>query len=231
MHIGLIGGIGPAATIAYYDRLSRIVHDAGGNLDVTIVNGNLEVAVANLLADRRADQARNYARLIDRLAAAGAACAAITSFGGHFCYPETVPLASLPMVSAIKPLDEHFVANGIRRIGLLGTEVVMRTRCYGQLVRTDAVVPDDDLAALGREYLDIAVADACTPEQRTRFIEAGRRMVEDQGAEAVVLAGTDLGLAFDGSVDPGYPVIDALDVHVAVLADLALDRRGLEGLA
>ena len=52
-------------------------------------------------------------------------------------------------------------------------------------------------------------------------------MVEDQGAEAVVLAGTDLNLAFDGT-DPGYPVIDALDVHVALLADLALGRATLE---
>ena len=51
-------------------------------------------------------------------------------------------------------------------------------------------------------------------------------MVEDQGAEAVVLAGTDLGLAFN-DIDPGYPVIDALDVHVDVLADLAMDRTAL----
>lgn len=34
------------------------------------------------------------------------------------------------------------------------------------------------------------------------------------GAEAIVLAGTDLNLAFDGQ-NPGYLVIDALDVHLA----------------
>jgi aspartate racemase len=49
-------------------------------------------------------------------------------------------------------------------------------------------------------------------------------MVRDQGADAIVLAGTDLGLAFTPDLDPNYRVIDALDVHVAVLADLALDR-------
>jgi aspartate racemase len=32
-------------------------------------------------------------------------------------------------------------------------------------------------------------------------------------------------------VDPGYPVIDALDVHVGVLVDLALDRRSLDDTA
>jgi aspartate racemase len=57
-------------------------------------------------------------------------------------------------------------------------------------------------------------------------MDAGRRTVRDQGAEAVILAGTDLGLAFDGH-DAGYPVIDALDVHVGVLADLATGRTTL----
>ena len=49
-------------------------------------------------------------------------------------------------------------------------------------------------------------------------------------AVAIVLAGTDLNLAFEGQ-DPGYPVIDALDVHVEVLADLALDRVSMPGRA
>jgi aspartate racemase len=72
---------------------------------------------------------------------------------------------------------------------------------------------------LGQAYQDVAVAGSCTPDQRALFLEAGRRLME-AGADAVVLAGTDLNLAFDGT-DPGYPVVDALDVHVAVLADLA----------
>jgi aspartate racemase len=55
-------------------------------------------------------------------------------------------------------------------------------------------------------------------------------MVDDLGAEAVVLAGTDLNLAFAGQ-DPGYRVIDALDVHVAVLAELATGKRGLNDKA
>jgi aspartate racemase len=49
------------------------------------------------------------------------------------------------------------------------------------------------------------------------------------GADAIVLAGTDLNLAFDGQ-DPGYRVVDALDVHVALLADLAAGRKTLSDL-
>lgn len=229
MHIGLIGGIGPAATVVYYERLTRRMREAGGRLELTIVQADVGELVANQRADRREAQARVYAELIGRLEGAGAACAAITSLGGHFCFAETVAISPLPLVSGIAPLDDHFAAEGLQRVGLLGIETVMRTRLYGQLVATEVVVPDTDLAALGGMYQGMAISGTCTDEQRATLFEAGRRMVEDQGAEAVVLAGTDLGLAFAPGTDPGYRVIDALDVHVALLADLALDRATLPG--
>ena len=105
MHIGLIGGIGPAATIAYYDRLTRLARDAGRPLELTIEQADMAEMIANLLADRREEQAATYARLIDRLRAAGASCAAITSIGGQFCFVETERISSLPLVIST-PISE-----------------------------------------------------------------------------------------------------------------------------
>jgi aspartate racemase len=229
MHIGLIGGIGPAATVVYYQRLCAAMAARGHPLELTIVQADIHELIRNNLADRRAAQAEVYARLIDRLRAAGADCAAITSLGGHFCYDETVARSSLPLVSAVEPLDEFFLAEGIGCVGLLGTRVVMRTRLYGQLRRTRAVTLDDRIEELGQLYQEMAVAGQCSEGMRETFLAAGHSMVTDLGAEAVVLAGTDLNLAFDGQ-DPGYRVIDALDVHVALLADLASGSRALDGL-
>lgn len=229
MHIGLIGGIGPAATVVYYQRLCAAMAKRGAPLELTIVQADILTLIRHNLADQRAEQAVIYARLIDRLKAAGADCAAITSLGGHFCFDETVALSSLPLVSAVAPLDAFFAERGIKTVGLLGTRVVMRTRLYGQLDRTRAVALDDEIEDLGQLYQDMAVQGSCPDGTRDRFLTAGRNLVTDHGAEAVVLAGTDLNLAFDGQ-DPGYPVIDALDVHVAVLADLASGSRSLDAV-
>ncbi|MFC3117506.1 aspartate/glutamate racemase family protein [Jhaorihella thermophila] len=226
MHVGLIGGIGVAATVVYYQRLTAAVERLGGGLELTIVHADVQTLIRNNLADNRVEQAQIYARLIDRLRAAGCDCAAITSLGGHFCFDETVQRASLPLVSAVAPLDDFFVSQGIGCVGLLGTRAVMRTRLYGQLRRTRAVTLDDDMERLGQSYQDMAVTGACTAEQRALFLDAGARMIRDLGADAVVLAGTDLNLAFDGQ-DPGYPVIDALDVHVDLLARLATGKAPL----
>lgn len=228
MHIGLIGGIGPAATVVYYQRLCAAMAARGVPLELTVVQADIQELIRNNLADRRVEQAEIYARLINRLRAAGAECAAITSLGGHFCFEETAALSSLPLVSAVAPLDAFFAAQGIGTVGLLGTRVVMRTRLYGQLRQTKALALDDRIEELGQVYQEMAVAGTCDAATRQKFLEAGRQMVA-QGAEAIVLAGTDLNLAFDGQ-NPGYRVIDALDVHVAVLADLASGSRSLDAL-
>ena len=230
MHIGLIGGIGPAATLVYYQRLCARMRQLEAPLELTIVQADVNVLIRNNLADLRDEQAAIYAELIGRLAAAGAECAAITSLGGHFCFDETARISPLPLVSAVAPLDDYFAGEGIARVGLLGTRVVMRTRLYGQLHRTSAVACDDDIERLGQLYQEMAISGVCSDAQRDAFVAAGRRMVEEQGAEAIVLAGTDLGLAFDGR-ETGYRVIDALDVHVALLADLAAGCTSLDGVS
>lgn len=219
MHLGLIGGIGPAATVDYYQRLVQRFRAIDQPLELTIVNADVSVLVDNALAGRKQDQAAIYARHIDQLKGAGADVAAITSLGGHFCFDETVPLSSLPLISAIAPLDDHFATQGIRTIGLLGTEIVMSSRLYGQLKKTASVVADQDLDVLGQHYLDMATSGHCSDAQRQVFFDAGAEMIQ-RGADVILLGGTDLGLAFDGH-DPGFPVIDALDVHVDVLVQLA----------
>jgi aspartate racemase len=226
MHIGLVGGIGVAATVVYYQRLAAAVTaQAAGALALTMVHGDIHELIRNNLADRREEQAHAFLPLVERLKAAGCDCAVLTSMGAHFCFDELVAVSPLPIVSGVAPLDAYFSGRGIRRIGLLGTRVVMRTRLYGKLAHTEALALDDEIEKIGQTYQDVAVAGTCSPGQRALFFDAGRRLVA-AGAEAIVLAGTDLNLAFDGQ-SPGYEVIDALDVHVALLADLALNRTSL----
>jgi aspartate racemase len=223
MHIGLIGGVGVAATLVYYQRLTAAVAARGGRLELTIVHGDIQELIRNSLADRREEQARAFLPLVERLARAGCDCVALSSLGAHFCFDELAALSPKPLISAVAPLDDYFAGQGITRVGLLGTRVVMRTRLFGQLQRTQGIALDDEIETLGQTYQDVAVSGVCAPAQRALFLDAGRRMIE-KGAQAIVLAGTDLNLAFDGQA-PGYRVIDALDVHVARLAEIATSDK------
>ena len=86
MHIGLIGGIGLAATVVYYNALVAEMRKRGKPLDLTIAQAEASVLVVNNRENNRDRQATIYADLIKRLDGAGADCVAITSLGGHFCF-------------------------------------------------------------------------------------------------------------------------------------------------
>ena len=57
--------------------------------------------------------------------------------------------------------------------------------------------------------------------QRRVFFAAGERLCREQGAEVLLLGGTDLFLAFQGC-DAGFPVLDCADVHVEAIYQASL---------
>ncbi len=222
MHIGLIGGIGPSATVVYYERLVAAFRALGRPLELTIAHADVDVLAANAAADDRAAQAGVYARHLAQLKGAGADVGSITSLGGHFCYAETEAITPLPLISAVTPIDGYCAARGLSCVGLLGTRQVTASGLYGQMTQTRALAPAD-ADAVHEAYIASALSGQCSAAQRALFFEAGREMMA-RGAQAVILAGTDLGLAFYGH-EPGFPVVDALQVHVEHLVALATGEQ------
>ena len=220
MHIGLIGGIGPAATISYYDRLVREFRKSGVPLELTIVHADVNVLIDNASSGLRDAQADIFAKHIRQLQGAGCDIATISALTGHFCFAETERVSVLPLMSSIDPIDRYCVDNGIEVLGLLGSTTVMDSRLFGRLEHTNTVIPEGGTKAVGKAYLEMASTGICTDSAREMFFAAGAEMTTQQGADAVLLAGTDLGLAFEGQ-DPGFPAVDALKIHVDALVDLA----------
>ena len=86
MHIGLIGGIGPAATAHYYRHLVQHHEAAGRRMELTIVHADAHGLAANAEAGDAQAQAAVFVGLTERLKAAGAGAVAISSIGGHYCF-------------------------------------------------------------------------------------------------------------------------------------------------
>src|SRR5262249_40380951 len=105
MHIGLIGGIGPAAPGFYYRGLIDRHASSQGALELTMVHADVREMAKNLSNRDARSQADIFARLLRRLAAAGADVAVVTSMGGHFCMRELEPISPLPLLNALPAVD------------------------------------------------------------------------------------------------------------------------------
>jgi aspartate racemase len=216
MHIGLIGGIGPAATDFYYRGLIDRHVSAGTSPDITICHADVREMSRNMLARAPGKQAEIFAGLVGRMRAAGAEAAAVTSMGGHFCVRELMAISPLPILNAIPEVDAALARKKLRKIGIIGTRTVMESKLYGGIPSVEVVPTEgEDLDRVHANYVEMATSGHVNDGHRQVFFAAGRRLIA-RGAEAVMLGGTDLFLAFAGQ-KPGFAVIDCADIHVDAL--------------
>jgi aspartate racemase len=222
MHIGLIGGIGPAATDFYYRRLISTFAAKKASLELTIVHADAPTLVGNLASNDAAAQVAVYTRLTNRLAAAGAECVVITSIAGHFCIDAFKAVSPLAVVDMISEVRRAIDKRGLKRIGILGTRTVMETRFYGGVGSAEIIPPSgQDLDNVHQAYVTMATSGVLTEAQRLIFNTVSQRLLKEKGAEAIMLGGTDLALAFNQQ-DTAFPLVDCAGIHVDATVKLAI---------
>ena len=214
MQIGLIGGIGPAATDYYYQRFISSFARSGRTLELTIVHADSPTLLANMVAGDCAKQVAIYRRLTERLQHAGAGCVVVTSISGHFCIADFKAVSPLPVVDMIEVVRREVEERGFRRLGILGTRTVMASRFYGAISSAEVIPPrGSDLDAVHDAYVGMASMGRATDSHRNVFGAVCERLLNDEGAEAIMLGGTDLALVYADGFDE-FPVIDCAAMHV-----------------
>ena len=221
MHVGLIGGIGPAATAYCYRALVKSFDEAERKLSLTIVHADLQEYAGNMLAADAEAQAKIFADFADQLKAGGCQAVAVTSMAGHFCIAEFEARSSLPVINAIPVLERTFSELSAARVGILGTRMVMDSRLFGISSTQVILPPADEIQRVHDTYIAIAEAGVATHEQRAYFEEMSARLVGEEAVDAIVLGGTDLFLAFDRD-DYSYQIIDCAIVHADAIASVAM---------
>jgi aspartate racemase len=212
-HIGLIGGIGPAATDYYYRAIIAAHAAAGLKLELTIAHADTPTLLGNLKNDDRKSQVAIYRKLTDRLKAAGADFVAVTSIAGHFCIEEFKDMSPLPVIDLIEAVREEVERRRFTRLGILGTEAVMKSAFYGGLGKIEVLTPSPALVTeVHTAYVAMASSGLVTAPQCETLNAACTELIEDFGVDAVLLGGTDLALVYDEATSV-FPVIDCAAIH------------------
>jgi aspartate racemase len=227
MHIGLIVGIGPAATDYYYRQLITAAAHAGKNLELTMAHADTPTLLRHQAAGNVQAQVDIYLRLTDRLKRAGIERIAVTSIAGHFCIDAFRALSPVPVIDLLEVVRLEVKRRGLRRVGLLGTRVVMESRFYGVLEGVEVIAPVNDLMQVHDAYVAMASAGVVTPAHRDVFLRAGTSLARTQSCESILLAGTDLALVFGKGVDAGFDTVDCAEAHAMAIAHVAMSGQGL----
>jgi aspartate racemase len=210
--LGLIGGVGPESTIAYYRAILKAVPCAS----LVINSVDVQQLVRWMTAGQLQDVADYFVREVDVLADAGATLGIITANTPHIVFDEVSRRTRLPLLSIVESARDHVRALGLRRVGLLGTRFTMQAAFYPEVFSRagiEIVTPGaDDQAYVHDKYLNELLKDVFSAETRQGILRVIERLPD---VEAVILAGTELPLLLPEGTRAKVPLLDTTEIHVA----------------
>ena len=222
----MIGGLGPESTIDYYRSIiARYrARSAGAGYPHVIVNSlDVDKGIAFLDAGRLDDLADYLVAGVELLARAGADFGFIAANTPHLVFDEVQSRSAIPLISIVRATANRAKALGLKKLGLFGTGFTMRASFYrDQFARAgmDLVTPTEpEREFIHRKYIDELLNNRFLPETRMDLLRIAQKLKNDDGIEALVLAGTELPLLLRDFPPPGIEVLDTTTIHVEAIVD------------
>jgi len=225
--IGIIGGMSPESTIAYYQHITHTYTARFGDYgypEIIIYSVSFQPYVDWPHQDRWDLVAQGLRDAAQKLAGAGADVILIATNTMHFVFEEVQAGVTVPMISLLDAVGDAIKARGLQTVGLLGTRFTMDKSFYRDALARRGIavlVPEsEDRTTVDRVIYDELVAGAIRAESRDAVVQIIRKLAT-RGAEGVILGCTELPLLVD-EAGAGLPLFDTTRLHAEAALNYAL---------
>ena len=229
--VGVIGGMGPAATVDFMRRLvaSTPAHDDMDHLRVMVDNNpKVPSRIAALIDGTGADPAPALCQMAKGLEAQGADFLVIPCNTAHYYLPAIMHSVDIPVLDMVGLSVQQLAAADPkpRHIGLLASPAVRLVGLYQKRIEEmglQAIFPNPRYESRLLEVIK-AVKSGQFGARHQQDYRAVTENVMDAGADAVLIACTELSV-IGPPLEAACPVVDSLDVLVeATIATARSDR-------
>lgn len=226
--IGLLGGMSWESTVSYYQALNRGVRaQLGGLHSARVLLNSVDFAAIERLqhAGDWPATARLLAAEARKLQNGGADFLLIGTNTMHKVAPEIEAAIDIPLLHIADATAPKLRADGITRVGLLGTRFTMEQDFYkGRLQERfglAALVPDEaERARVHRIIYDELCLGEIRESSRAEYLAIIEGLAA-AGAEAVILGCTEIALLV-GDARAAVPLYDTTAIHAEAAVALAL---------
>lgn len=225
--LGMIGGMSPESTVLYYQIINREVNRRlGGNNSANLVMHSVNFAeIAALQAQGNWQQAGVLlADSAQKLAQMGAEGLVLATNTMHKVADVIQAAVEIPLLHVVDATAAAIHAQGLDKVGLLGTRFTMSDGFYTQRMREFGIATVLPNEAQQAEIHRVIFEELCC----NRFTDTAKRyyqqVVEDlqaQGAQGVILGCTEIGLLLQAQ-DCALPVWDSAVIHALAAVEWIL---------
>ncbi len=224
--VGIIGGIGPESTVAYYRQIISRYRDRqpDGRYPRIIINSIDMTRMLGLISAGSFDEsAGSLAEEIQKLERAGANFALLASNTPHIVFNSIQARSQLPLISIIEVTCREARRLRLRKVGLFGTKFTMQGGFYEEVFSKhgiDIVTPSAaDQEIIHEKYMRELVNGIILDKTKRKLLEIASRLEADTGLEGLILGGTELPLILHEADGGAIPFLDTTKLHVESIVD------------
>lgn len=214
--IGIVGGMGPVATLDLFDKLLRHT-DARTDAEHIRIYIDCHTGIPDrtqAILGGGESPVPHIAESANKLAAMGADFLLIPCNTSHYFYDEIARLSPVPILHMIRETAKSLAADGVRRVGLLATDGTVSAGVYQQALQEygiETVCPDEVAQCeVMRLIYDGVKAGAQSFDAKAIVAEIAR--MKQEGAQRIVLGCTELPIGFRLYGIPTDDTVDAADI-------------------
>jgi len=223
--IGIVGGLGPAATVHYYLGLLAVCKRRGISPRLMINQAGVELVLEAAGRGDRNALADHIAERMGELRGAGAGLLAIAAVTPHLCMPELIRrMPDDRIIDIIAVIGNELRRRGMTRVALMGTRATVASRLFGRL---EATAMDPTPAQIDRVhdlYVTIVRREQVDEDVAIELRRLAADYFDQLNVEAIVLAGTELALAPPETWE-GMRVVDCAALHMEAIVAASVSNR------
>jgi aspartate racemase len=227
--IGMIGGIAPASTIDYYQRIiSRFQERTGLREYPSIIINSINMThMMNLIINEQVDELVDFlSEEIFVLEKAGAKVIFMASNTPHLVYDALAKRVKTKMVSIVDSTVAYAQTKGYSRLGLFGTIPTMEGDFFQEGFEAsgmEIITPmPDERKYIHKIYMEELVRGRFLPESKNRLLSIANRMYNEGQIDSLILGGTELPLLLKSSDMEDIELLNTTKIHVERILDAAL---------
>ena len=223
--IGILGGLGPESTMAYYEYITREYYKKYNNYaypEIIIYSLNFKEFI-----DARYEAAEKIKAAIKNLHRAGADFVIAACNSIHIVYEEVSKNIPISWLSIIDVTAEEIKKNDINKVGLLGTIFTMGKGFYEKGLSQhciETIVPStDDQKKINNIIYKELVLNELRDESRCMILKIIEKL-KRKGAQGIVLGCTELPFLIKQE-DVSIKIFNTTTIHAQKALDFALEKN------
>ena len=214
--LGILGGLGPAASVYFYQLITRHTEALcdQDHLDIVLISkASIPDRTDYILGKSGESPLPAMVQGVKKLAEAGAQLIAIPCNTAHYFYDEIERLSPVPVLNIVRETVLLAKEAGIRKLGIMATEGTVLSGTYQKVCASlgvESVLPEASSLQALMDIIYKEIKTAKEPDMEA-FLAVADELYKN-GAEAIVLGCTELSLIRGLEKYPQYRFIDSLHV-------------------